>query len=118
VVLERVAVAAVDHKSLSHTLLGQRLLGSGDALGVVVCALGTTSEDNEAVMVALSADNGDDTGLGDGKEVMGVLGSANGVNGHIQRAISAVLEADGETETTGKLTVKLALGGTGANGTH
>lgn len=117
VVLERVSVAAVDHQTVSDALLLESRLGLGDASGVVVGTLGAASQNDEAVVVALSAHNSDDTGLGDGEEVVRVLGSANGINGNAEGAVGAVLETDGITETTGKLAVQLALGGSGANGT-
>lgn len=49
---------------------------------------------------------------------MGVSGGANGVNGDGEVAVCAVLVADGETETGGKLTVQLGLGCAGTNGTE
>jgi hypothetical protein len=48
---------------------------------------------------------------------MGVLDGADSVNRDTKRTVCAVLETDGETETTGELTVKLALGGTRTDGT-
>src|SRR6478609_8064128 len=100
VILVRVAVAAVNHQTLAHALLSEGLLGLGDALRIVVGALGTATEDDEAVLVAGSTDNGNDAGLGDGQEVMRVPDSANGVNGNTKRPIGAVLETNGETQTT------------------
>lgn len=118
VVLLRVSVAAVDHEARIGVLLQQLLLGLLNALGVVVGALGAAAENDEAVIIADSADNGDDARLGDGQEVVGVLDRANGVNGDAEGAIGAVLEADGEGQARGKLAVQLALGRPGAHGTH
>ncbi|KAI6761779.1 hypothetical protein HG531_002332 [Fusarium graminearum] len=64
VILGRVSVAAVNHNSLSNALLLKRLLGKSNVLSIEVGALGTTSEDNEAVVVALGTNNGDNTRLG------------------------------------------------------
>lgn len=118
VVLVGVAVRAVNHKALGDTLLVDGSLGLSDARGVKVGALGAAAQDDEAVLVAGGADNSDNARLGDGKEVVGVLDSANGINGNAKRAVGTVLEADGERQAGGQLTVQLGLGGTGANGTH
>lgn len=111
VVLIRIAVAAVNHQALAQAALLQRSLGLGDALRIVVGALGTATEDDEAVLVANGSDDGNDTRLGDGQEVMGMSDSANSINGNTQGTVSAVLEANGETEATGQLAVELAFGG-------
>lgn len=118
VVLQRVSVAAVHHETLADALAPESGLGLGDAGGVVVGALGASAKNDEAVLVAISSDNGYNTGLGDGKEVVGVSDSADGVNGDAERAVGAVLEADRETETARQLTVQLAFGGSGTNGAH
>lgn len=47
---------------------------------------------------------------------MGVLDGADGVDGHVQGAVRAVLETDREGQTRGQLAVHLGLGGAGANG--
>ena len=66
VVLERVAVAAVHHEPLLETGFLERSLGLADALGIVVGTTGATAEDDEAVLVAFRADNGNNTRLRDG----------------------------------------------------
>jgi hypothetical protein len=66
VVLLRVAVAAVDHQTGSHALGLELSLGLTDAGGIVVGALLAAAQDDEAVGVADSADNGDNTGLSHG----------------------------------------------------
>lgn len=115
VVLARVAVAAVNHQALAQAALLKRGLSLGNALRIVVGAFGTATKDNEAVLVANGSDNGNDTGLGDGQEVMGVTDSTNGINGDTKGTVSTVLEADGERETASQLAVKLGLGGASAN---
>lgn len=111
VVLQRVAVAAVDHEPLGEASLLQRSLRLSDALGIVVGALRTTSQNDEAVLIAHGAHNSDDARLGNRKEVVGVSDGTNGVDRDSEGAVGAVLETNGETETTGQLSVQLALGG-------
>lgn len=96
VVLLGVAVAAVDHQTRVQTLgleLFARLL---DALRIKVCALLSAAEDDKAVIITDRANNGDNTGLCDREEVVGVLDRANGIYSDVQGAICAVLEADWE----------------------
>ena len=109
---------AVNHHDLGQVLLAKGLSALLDVLGVVVGTLGSTSEDDEAVLVSGGLCDGSKTLLGDTHEV--VLGSsgANGINGDTQAAVGSVLEAHGERQTGGKLSVQLRLGGTGANGTE
>jgi hypothetical protein len=111
-------VRAVNHHDLGQVLLAKGLSALLDVLGVVVGTLGSTSEDDEAVLVSGSLCDGSKTLLGDTHEV--VLGSsrANGINGNTQATVGAVLETHGERQTGGKLSVQLRLGGTGANGTE
>jgi len=118
VVLQRIAMTAVDHKSGLHASLCQFLLGFGDTLCVVVCTLLSTTENDEAILITNSAYNRDVSRLGNGKEVVWVSDCANGVNGHIQRAIGSVLEADWVGETRCQLSVQLRLGRPCANGTY
>ena len=99
VVLLRVAVAAVNHQARVHALGLELLTRLLDALRIVICALLSAAKDNEAVIVANGANNGDDTRLGDGKEVVRVLCGANGVNGDIESAVCAVLETNRERQT-------------------
>ena len=95
VVLERVAVAAVDHQPLLETGFLERSLGLADALRIVVGTTGATAEDDEAVLVAFRADNGNNTRLRDGQEVVGMPDSIDGVHGNTQCAVGSILEADG-----------------------
>jgi len=99
VVLLRVAVAAVDHQTRVQTLGLELLASLVDALCIEVCALLSTAENDEAVVVANGADDGDNTGLGHRKEVMWVLDGANGVNGNVEAAVGTVFEANREGET-------------------
>ena len=92
-------MAAVNHQARVHALGLELLTRLLDALRIVICALLSTAKDNEAVIVANGADNGDDTRLGDGEEVVRVLCGANGVNGDIESAVCAVLETNRERQT-------------------
>lgn len=111
VVFLRVTVAAVNHKTGTHALSRELGLSIRDAGSIVVGALLATAKNNEAIRVTDGSDNGDNTGLSDGQEVVGVLDGANSINSDIERAVGAVLESDGERQTGGKLTVDLGLGG-------
>ena len=115
VVLERVAVAAVDHQALLKPSLSESGLGLGDALSIVVGATRATTQDDEAVLVANGAHDGHHTGLGHRQEVMGVFDGANGINGHSESAVGSVLEANGEAETASQLAVELTLRCPGAD---
>lgn len=97
-------------------LVLQGLLGSLDIFLVKVGAVGTATENDKAVLVALCAGNGGEALLGDTHEVVLGGGSTNGVNGNAEIAIGAILEADREGQTRGQLTMKLRLGGAGTNG--
>lgn len=66
VVLLRVAVAAVDHETSGETLGFKLLLGVLNTRSVVVGALLASAQNHEAVRVTHGANNGGDTGLGDG----------------------------------------------------
>jgi hypothetical protein len=110
-------VGAVNHDSFFLLLVLEDFLGSLDALLVEVGTLGSTTENNEAVLVTLGSGDSSKTLLGDTHEVVLSGGSANGVNGNTKAAVCTVLEANGERKTRGKLTVELRLGGTGTNST-
>jgi hypothetical protein len=110
-------VGAVNHDGLLLLLVLEDLLGSLYALLVKVGTLGSTAEDDEAVLVTLGSGDSSKTLLGDTHKVVLSSSSANSVNGNTKATICTVLETDGERKTRGKLTVKLRLGGAGTNGT-
>lgn len=116
VVLLGIAVAAVNHQAGHHALSLELGLGLLDAGSIVVGALLTAAQDNEAVRVADSAHDGDNTGLGHRQEVVGRLDGTNGIHSDVKGAVGAVLETNGEGQTGGQLTVNLGLGGASANG--
>lgn len=102
-------MGAVNHHDLGQVLLPQRLAGSFDAGAVEVGALGPTAEDHKAVLVSACAGDGSQTLLGHTHEVVLRSCTADGVNSDCETAVGAVLEANGEGETRGKLTVQLRL---------
>lgn len=99
VVLLRVTVAAVNHKTGTHALSTELRLSLRDASSIVVRALLASAKDNEAIRVTDGSHNRDNTGLCDGQEVVGVLDRANSINSDIERAVGTVLESDGEGQT-------------------
>ena len=102
-------VRAVNHHNLREVLLPQRLAHSLDAVLVEICALGSTTQDDEAVLVTACPGDSSQTLFCDTHEVVLRGSAANSVNGDLQTAIGAVLETNGEGETRGKLTVQLRL---------
>lgn len=116
VVLLGVAVGAVDHDV--DPALADLLLNGSNRLRVVVSTTGAASENDEAVLVAPGGGDGEDTLLGDTHEVVRAAGRLHGVDGNTDVTVSAVLETNGETQTTAELTVELGLGGSGTNGTQ
>jgi len=115
---QKLTVRAVNHDGQLLTLLGESLLGSLNAGLVVVGALGTTSKNDETVLVAGGAGNGGKALLGNTHEVMFGSSSTDSVNSDTQAAVGAVLETNRERKARSKLAVKLALSCAGANGTN
>src|ERR1044071_9115306 len=68
-----------------------------------------------AVLVARCRDDGGDTALGYGQEMMRRRGRANGVNGDFDVAVRAVLEADRAGQPGRQLAVDLRFRRTSAN---
>jgi hypothetical protein len=118
VVLERVAVRAVDHHDGKVTLGLKSLTGGSHAVLVEVGALGAATEDDEAVGVAAGLGDSGQALLGHTHEVVLRSSGANGVNGNSKTTVGTVLEAHRERETRSQLTVELGLGGTGTDGTE
>lgn len=118
VVLVGVAVRAVHHDHLALFLGTQSLTSRLDVGPVVVGALATPAQDDEAVLVTRGLGDSGQTLLGDTQETVRVSRGANGVNGHRQVAVGAVLVSNGKTQTGGQLPMQLRLGGTGTNGTE
>lgn len=87
---------AIDHHDFRQVLLPQRLAHSLDARAVEVGALGSATQDHEAVLVTACASDGGEALLGDTHEVVLRGGAANGVNSHCETTVCAVLETNGE----------------------
>ena len=111
-------VRAVNHHDLRQVLLPQCFPGSLDALLVKVCTLASTAEDNEAVLITSCPGDGSQTLLCHTHEMMLGSGSTDSIDGDGQASIGTVLEANGEGETRGQLTMQLRFGGTSTNGTE
>src|SRR5207253_718412 len=109
---------AIDHNGQLLTLLYQSLLRLSDALLVVVCASGTTSQDDESVLISGSSSDGSQSLFCDTHEVVLRGGSSDSVNSDSQITVRAVLETNGERQTRGKLSVQLRLCCSGTNGTN
>jgi hypothetical protein len=116
VVLERVAVRAVDHHDGEVTLRLKSLAGGSHAVLVEVGALGAATEDDEAVGVAAGLGDSGQALLGYTHEVVLRSSGANGVDGNSEATVGAVLEAHRERQTRSQLAVELGLGGTGTDG--
>jgi hypothetical protein len=91
-------VAAVDHHALREAGLGELGGNGGDVAGVVIWALVRAAEDDVRRGVAFSLDDGRETLFGDGEEDVLTAGGADGVEGDVDRAVGAVLEADRRRE--------------------
>lgn len=117
VVLLGVAVGAVNHDVLLDASLLELLLDGLDVVLVVVWSLVSTTEDDEAVGVSSGSDNSDDSGLGDGEEMVRTHGGSDGINGNTDASVGSVLEANWEGKTRGEFSVELGLGGSGTDGT-
>lgn len=109
---------AINHHDLWQVFLLQCLTSCLDALRIVVCALCTTTQNDEAVWVASSLRDSCETLLGHTHEVMLRSCSANGIHSDCQTTICAVLEAHWEGQTGCQLSVKLALSRPRTNGSH
>ena len=102
---------AVNHHNLREVLLPQRLAHVLDACGIEVCALGSTTQDNEAVLVTACPGDSSQTLLCDTHEVVLRGRAADRINCDGETTIGTVLETNGERETRGKFAVQLRLCG-------
>lgn len=94
-VLHRVSVRAVDHDRrvrIVRTLLSHIGEGSLDVFLGVVGAVGTASENNVHVLVAVGLDDGGHSLVVDTHEAVRVFGGAHGVDSNRHRAVRSVLE--------------------------
>jgi hypothetical protein len=94
VILATVTVTAVNHdKSGKFSLLQL----SGSLLDLVSLIVGTnlsTTKNNMAAIVTLSLYNSRETLLCDGKEMMAVAGSLDGIKSNANGTVSTILEAN------------------------
>ncbi len=113
--LAAVGVAEVDHHLLRQTGLVQPLHHFVHVGGAVV-RLTAAAQDDVTVRVAPGRDDGGVAVLGHREEVVRRAGSADGIDGHLDGAVGAVLEAHRAGETGGQLAVHLGFGGAGPDG--
>lgn len=111
-----VGVAAIDHDHRIEAGLGQLLLGAGDADRVVVGAIVAAAQDDVHIGVAARVDDAREAVLVDAQEAVAHAGRAHRVDGDLQAAVGAVLEADGEGDAAGQLAVDLRFGRARADG--
>ena len=112
-----VAVTAIHDKRGRQVRICQ-VGGSGlHRLGAEVgSALLAAAQYKVAVWVALRLQNGRGALLGQRREPVAVGRGANGIDGHVDLAVGAVLEAHGHGQPGCQLAVNLAFHGSGANG--
>lgn len=108
---------AVNHDGALLALRQQDLLGLLNVLLVKVGALATSTQDHESVLVALRPGDGGQALLSDTHEVVLGGGGTDGVNCDTEVSVGTVLEANGERQTRGKLSVQLGLGRACTDGT-
>src|SRR5438093_7290856 len=116
VVLVAVAVARVDHEPRRKPSVDERRGRLLHAHGVVVGTARAPAQDDVAIGVTARGDNRAEPLLGHAGELVGMPGGAHGVDGDLDAAVGAVLEADGHREARGQLAVHLALGRARADG--
>ena len=78
--------------------------------------LAPAAQHDVRVGVARRGEDGGEAVLGDAEEVVLAERGGDAVHAGVERAVGAVLEADGRREAGGDLAVRLRLGGAGADG--
>src|ERR1035437_6963586 len=116
VILAAVGVGEVDHDARFDAGLLHLLGGFGDAIGGVVDRAAASAQDDVAIGISLSDEDGRLAGFGEAEEGMGVGGGEDGVDGDLYVAGGAVLESHRAGDAADQLAVDLALGGARADG--
>ena len=111
-----IIVRAIDEDGLGQASFGEEGLGLGEVGGRVVGAGGAAAEDDVAMGITAGDDGGGGAVEVDTEESLRLAGGFDGVDGGLERAISAVLKTNGHRETGRHLTMRLRLGGAGTNG--
>lgn len=109
VVLLGVSVAAVDHQSGPGPFLCEPFLCCGNIVRIVVRAPSAAAENHEAVLVTQRADDGTHAGLCEREKTVFPPGGLDRVDGDVNGAVGAVLEAHGERQAADQLAVQLRL---------
>lgn len=93
--LGAVGVVAVDHDGGFESGIEEGFAGFGDVLGGIVGTVGTASEYDVTVGVALGGDGVGLSGVVDPEKGLFLAGGFDGVNGDGESAVGAVFEAEG-----------------------
>src|SRR5690606_34486793 len=115
-VLVGVGVAAVDHDVRLDAGLFQLALAQGNADRIVVGLAVAAAQHHVAIAVAAGGDQRNLAFMVDAHEAMRAGGGLQGIDGHAEVAVGAVLEADRAGQARGQFTVGLGFGGARADG--
>ncbi len=115
VLLAAVGVGDIDHDLRAQACAFQQGAGGLHMLGAVVGLL-AAAQDDVAVAIAASLEDGGLAHLGHAHEGVGRAGRLDGIAGHLDAAVRAVLEAHGAGQAAGQLAVALAFRGARADG--
>ncbi len=116
VILAAVGVAAIDHDARVEAGVDHAPADFVYAGGVVIGGIAAAAEDDVGVAVAGGAKDGGLAVFGVAEEGMRDGGGEQGVDGYLHVAGRTVFESDGAGDAADQLTVALALGGAGADG--
>ena len=110
VLLAAVGVGDIDHDLRAQACAFQQSAGGLYMLGAVVGLL-AAAQDDVAVAIAAGLEDGGLAHLGHAHEGVGRAGRLDGIAGHLDAAVRAVLEAHGAGQAAGQLAVALAFRG-------
>ena len=108
-------MGAVHHDVGGDAGLFQCFFGQGHGYGIIVRLAAATAQYHMSVLVALGGGQCHTAFRINTQEAVWGLHTQHGVDGHIQAAIGAILEAHRAGQTGRHFPVGLAFGGTGAN---
>src|SRR3954465_8282805 len=114
IVLRRVGVRAIDHQPFRKTGARELAARRFDRSSVEVRRL-AAAQDDVAVLVAARLDDRHLTALVHREEMLVLARREQRVDGALDVAVGAILEADRRRQPRGELAVHLALGGAGAD---
>ena len=106
-----IAVTAIHHDGLGQPGFLQQALGLPDVSGAVIGAGGPAAQHDMAIGIAARHDGGSDAVMTDAEKSLGLRRRTDGVDGGLQAAVGAVLEAERHRQAGGHLPVGLRFGG-------